>query len=68
MIPDPTPHGSLSVVVPTYNEEGNIEAVYERLAKVLDSTNLSWELIFSIDPSTDRTEELAMKLHYQDPK
>ena len=66
MIPDPTPYGSLSVVVPTYNEEGNIEAVYERLAKVLDGTNLSWELIFSIDPSTDRTEELALKLHYQD--
>ena len=68
MIENPTPHGSLSVVVPTYNEEGNIEAVYERLAKVLDSTNLSWELIFSIDPSTDRTEELALKLHYQDPR
>jgi dolichol-phosphate mannosyltransferase len=58
----------LSVVVPTYNEEGNVENVYARLREVLDGLNLSWELIFSMDPSTDRTEELILELRARDPR
>lgn len=56
----------LSVVIPTYNEESNIESVYERLAATLDPLGLDWEIIFSVDPSTDRTEELISKLHDRD--
>ncbi len=59
---------SLSVVVPAYNEEANIDRVYERLSGVLDGLALDWELIFSVDPSTDRTEELILALRDRDPR
>ena len=45
----------LSVVVPAYNEEANVEPLYERLLSVLDPLDLDWELIFSVDPCPDRT-------------
>lgn len=62
------PHGSLSVVIPTYNEESNIDSVYERLAGILGGLELEWELIFSVDPSTDLTEEKILALCDRDPR
>jgi glycosyltransferase involved in cell wall biosynthesis len=59
---------SLSVVVPAYNEQANIEQVYERLRAVLESLGMQWEIIFSVDPSTDRTEELVLALRARDPR
>ncbi len=53
---------TLSLVIPAYNEEGNIQLVYERVSRILDSTGLDWELIFSVDPSTDGTEQLIRDL------
>jgi polyisoprenyl-phosphate glycosyltransferase len=58
----------LSVVIPAYNEEANIERVYARLRDVLDDLGVQWELIFSVDPSTDRTEELIRALNEADPR
>jgi polyisoprenyl-phosphate glycosyltransferase len=58
----------LSVVVPAFNEEANVDRVYERLRMVLDSLELEWELIFSVDPCTDRTEELILALRAGDPR
>jgi dolichol-phosphate mannosyltransferase len=60
--------GSLSVVVPVYNEEANILPAYERLKQVLDGIGLEWELIFSVDPSTDSTESLIIELGGRDPR
>jgi polyisoprenyl-phosphate glycosyltransferase len=54
--------------VPTFNEEANIENVYARLRVVLEDLGLSWELIFSMDPSTDRTEELILGLRERDAR
>lgn len=56
----PTP--LLSIVIPTYNEQDNISRVYERLVQALDGLKLDWELIFSVDPCTDRTEDLILEL------
>jgi glycosyltransferase involved in cell wall biosynthesis len=61
-------HSSLSVVIPAFNEEGNVESVYARLSAVLDQLDLEWELIFSVDPSTDRTEEVIASLRARDPR
>jgi glycosyltransferase involved in cell wall biosynthesis len=58
----------LSIVVPAYNEESNIDRVYSRLRETLDALELQWELIFSVDPSTDRTEELILALNKTDPR
>jgi glycosyltransferase involved in cell wall biosynthesis len=61
-------HSSLSVVVPAFNEESNVDRVYRRLSDVLEALDLTWELIFSVDPSTDRTEERIMALRTRDPR
>ncbi len=59
---------TISVVIPAYREEANIEPVYERLAGVFEPLPVDWELIFSVDPSPDRTEELILELHERDPR
>jgi dolichol-phosphate mannosyltransferase len=61
-------HSSLSVVIPAFNEESNIDRVYSRLSKVLSELGLDWEIIFSVDPSTDRTEEMIVALRERDPR
>ena len=58
----------LSVVIPAYNEEANVERVYERVEATLDGLEIDWELIFSVDPSPDRTEELILGLRDRDPR
>jgi dolichol-phosphate mannosyltransferase len=58
----------LSIVIPTYNEEDNVGGVYERLSKIMGRLDVDWELIFSVDPCTDRTEELIRELCDQDPR
>jgi dolichol-phosphate mannosyltransferase len=60
--------GMLSIVIPTYNEQDNVGAVYERLSKIMGQLAVDWELIFSVDPCTDRTEELIRELCDQDPR
>jgi polyisoprenyl-phosphate glycosyltransferase len=62
------PDASISVVVPAFNEEDNVERAYERLARVLTQLGVEWELIFSVDPSRDRTEELILGLREHDPR
>jgi len=63
-----SPRQSISVVVPAYNEEANVDRVYERLRSVLEGLGMDWELIFSVDPSTDRTEELILSLRERDAR
>jgi glycosyltransferase involved in cell wall biosynthesis len=58
----------LSIVIPAYNEEANVERAYERLRAVLDELGIRWELIFSVDPSSDRTEQLILQLRELDPR
>jgi glycosyltransferase involved in cell wall biosynthesis len=59
---------SLSIVIPTYNEQDNIGRVYERLVSTLEPLGLEWELIFSVDPCTDRTEQAILELRSRDPR
>ena len=59
---------TISVIIPAYREEANIESVYERLSQVFEPLAVDWELIFSVDPSPDRTEELILELRKRDPR
>lgn len=58
----------LSVVIPAYNEVGNIEPLYLKLKKVLDNTTKEYEIIFVDDGSTDGTFDVVEKLHKKDKK
>ncbi len=61
------PHSPvLSVVVPAYNEEGNIIQLYKELLKVLSTTEMHWEIIFSDDGSSDGTWNIIRELSEQD--
>ena len=55
----------ISVVVPVFNEEVNIEPFLERIIKVLNKITNDYEIIFSLDPSKDKTEEKILNLASQ---
>ncbi|MBN2440416.1 MAG: glycosyltransferase family 2 protein [Spirochaetales bacterium] len=55
-----------SVVVPVYNEEEVITESYQRLKKVMDSINESYEIIFVNDGCRDKTPEIAADICKQD--
>ncbi len=52
----------ISVVVPVYNEELSIEPFLNRTIKALNKITNEYEIIFSLDPSKDRTEEKLINL------
>ncbi len=52
----PRPH--VSVVVPVYNEEASLQALFARLYATLDGTHVSYECVFVDDGSRDRSVAL----------
>lgn len=56
----------ISIVIPVFNEEGNIDAVYRALKQTIDPLFFDFEIIFVDDGSTDRTAELVTELHQRD--
>ena len=47
----------MSIVIPSYNEEGNVEHTAQRVAEILEKNGIDYELIFVNDGSTDKTWE-----------
>lgn len=47
----------LSVIVPIYKEEGNIQPFLKRMTPILRSLGLDYEVLFCMDPSPDSTEQ-----------
>ncbi len=56
----------ISIVVPFYNEEDNIEELYGQLTRVLKGLGVSYELIFINDGSTDRSQNILLKVFESD--
>lgn len=63
-----TTSSTLSVVVPVYNEDTNIQPFYEALVAILDRTNLQIEIIFVDDGSTDRSFDTISDLARNDTR
>lgn len=61
-----TPEVDLSVVIPLYNEESNINELYRRLKETLDRQQISYEIVFVDDGSRDSTSVIMNELHNQD--
>jgi glycosyltransferase involved in cell wall biosynthesis len=53
---------TLSVVIPVYDEEDNLRALYDRLTRVLESSEPSYEIVFVDDGSRDRSREILSGL------
>ncbi len=59
----------LSIVVPVYNEEKNIPLFLERLFPILEAASpAGFEIIFTLDPCPDRTEEIILEHRARDPR
>jgi len=56
----------LSVVVPVYKEEYNISEFLQRIVPILNGSLNDFEIIFVLDPSPDRTEEIILAHHVED--
>ena len=56
----------LSVVVPTFNERGNVATLVQRLDAAL--TGIAWEVIFVDDNSPDGTTDAVRELARTDPR
>ncbi|WP_275425626.1 glycosyltransferase family 2 protein [Planococcus versutus] len=52
----------ISIVVPAYNEEANIAAMYNKLVKELESLPYRYEIMFINDGSSDHTLQEILKL------
>ena len=56
----------LSVVVPVYKEEKNIPEYLRRITSILEAVTADYEIVFSLDPSPDRTEEVILEHRARD--
>ena len=52
----------ISIVVPVYNEEGNVEELHRQIYSVIKKNKYQAEIIFVDDGSKDKTVELMRKL------
>ncbi len=65
-VPSSAPY--ISVIIPVFNEEENLEELGERLVRTLDGMNRAYEIILVDDGSSDRSWELLTQLHQQHPQ
>jgi glycosyltransferase involved in cell wall biosynthesis len=56
----------LSIVIPAFNEAGNLSRLYELLKSTLSGLDLSWELVFADDGSLDDTWGVIEEIHQSD--
>ena len=58
----------LSVVIPVYNEQENLPALFSRLTAALDKLGKSYEILFTNDGSRDKSLVLLKDYYRQRPK
>lgn len=58
----------ISIVVPVFNEQENIQVFYQEVTKTMEALDYPFELIFIDDGSTDRTVLMLDQLTQQDSR
>jgi len=58
----------LSIVIPLYNEEENVELLYAQLKAALEGVGQEYEIIIVDDGSTDRSFDILKRLHEGDER
>jgi len=61
------PGGSVTVVVPAYNEAPNLPSLVEEVRAALDPLGIDWELVVVDDGSDDNTPAMLASLAASDP-
>jgi len=56
----------LSIIVPVYNEEENVQSVYDKIKDVIKNKSYSYEIIFVNDGSEDSTLDNLKKIQKKD--
>ncbi|CNI15624.1 glycosyltransferase family 2 protein [Yersinia mollaretii] len=51
----------ISLIVPVYKEEANIRPFLQRTEAVFLKMSVTYEIIFALDPSPDKTEEIILE-------
>lgn len=57
-----------SVIIPVFNEEGNLRPLYVRLTRVMRALKKSYEIILIDDGSSDDSLQIARDIHNKDPR
>jgi glycosyltransferase involved in cell wall biosynthesis len=58
----------LSLVVPVYREEKNIPEFIRRIGPILETITPDYEVIFAMDPSPDKTEDVILEQRARDER
>lgn len=58
---------TLSILIPVFNEEGNLSLLYEKLVTALKKLERPYEVIFVDDGSSDGTLEILLDLRERNP-
>jgi len=58
----------VSIVIPVYNEEANLETLFSRLMAVMDRIGKPFEVLFTNDGSRDRSGVILKEFHMRRPK
>ena len=59
---------AISIVIPVFNEEDNVQLLYQQIRKVCESMRQSYEIVFVDDGSRDRTFEILEEIHSNNPR
>lgn len=58
---------SVSIIIPCYNEAGNIKVLYQKILEQVNKLGIGYELIFIDDGSIDETFNIIKSLHKENP-
>jgi glycosyltransferase involved in cell wall biosynthesis len=58
----------LSIIVPVYNEEENLDMLHEEIAEAVNPLALPWELIFVDDGSKDNSVQKIRQIVKANPE
>jgi glycosyltransferase involved in cell wall biosynthesis len=57
----------VSLIIPVYNEEGNLHLLFDSIHKTMDPLSQSWEVVFVDDGSYDDSLDVLNEFAKQDP-
>lgn len=58
----------ISIIIPCYNEAGNIQILCQKISEEMEKLDVDYELIFVDDGSVDGTFEIIESMHKNNPK